>query len=157
MYTTYQSTYFIDDFIQAIIKNPKIKVIQQVQQKINTKQVWTLEIACCYVILHLYLKRLGFTGEPLTQWTCQSHVNINHVRMWKEFIATSCHIMLHRIVSRFTSQPWCEPQKQNVVSVRRPKKLRLVCEHAWWPNYYWDLSAPQVFVEWQQFYPTNCF
>ena len=25
MYTTYQSTYFIDDFIQGVIKNPKIK------------------------------------------------------------------------------------------------------------------------------------
>ena len=35
----YQSKYFIDDFIQGIIKNQKIKEIQQVQQKIYTKQV----------------------------------------------------------------------------------------------------------------------
>ena len=39
IYTTYQSTYFIDYFIQDIIKNPKIKEIQQVQQKIYKKQV----------------------------------------------------------------------------------------------------------------------
>ena len=34
-----QSTYFIDEFNQGMIKNPKIKEIQQVQQKIYTKQV----------------------------------------------------------------------------------------------------------------------
>ena len=33
IYTTYQSTYFIDHVIQGVIKNPKIKEIQQVQQK----------------------------------------------------------------------------------------------------------------------------
>ena len=81
MYTTYQSTYFIDDFIQGVIKNPKIKDIQQVQQKIYTRQVCMLEISCFYVILNLNLKRLGFTGEPMTQWTCQSRANVNHVRM----------------------------------------------------------------------------
>ena len=67
MYTTYQSTYFIDDLIQGVIKNPKIKEIQKVQQKIYIKEVSTLEITCFKVILHLYLKRLGFTGEPMTQ------------------------------------------------------------------------------------------
>ena len=35
-----------------------------------------LEITRCYVILHLNLKRLGFTGEPMTQWTHQSCVNV---------------------------------------------------------------------------------
>ena len=39
IYTTYQSTYFIDVFNQGVIKNPKIKEIQHVQQKIYTKQV----------------------------------------------------------------------------------------------------------------------
>ena len=76
MYTTYQSTYFIDDFIQGIIKNPKIKEIQQVHQKISM-----LEITCCYIILHLNLKQLGFTGDPMTQSTWQSCVNVNHIRM----------------------------------------------------------------------------
>ena len=73
MYTTYKSTYFIDVFNQGVIKNPKIKEIQQVQQKICTEQVSMLEITCCYVILHLNLKRFIFTGEPMTQRTCQSH------------------------------------------------------------------------------------
>ena len=39
-----------------------------------------LEITCFDVILHLNLKRLEFTGEPVTQWTFQSRVNVNHVR-----------------------------------------------------------------------------
>ena len=39
IYTTYQSTYFIEVFIQDVIKNPKIKEIQQVQQKIYTKHI----------------------------------------------------------------------------------------------------------------------
>ena len=63
IYTTYQSTYFIDDFIQGVIKNPKIKLIHYVHQKICTEQVSTLEITCCYVD---NLKLLGFTGEPVT-------------------------------------------------------------------------------------------
>ena len=54
----------------SMIKNQKIKEIQQVQQKICTKQVSMLEITCFYVILHLNLKRLGFTGEPVTRRTC---------------------------------------------------------------------------------------
>ena len=34
-----------------------------------------------YVVLHLNLKKLRFTGEPMTQRTCQSRGNVNHVRM----------------------------------------------------------------------------
>ena len=37
--TTYQSTYFIDDLIPGVIQNPKIMEIQEVQQKLHTKQV----------------------------------------------------------------------------------------------------------------------
>ena len=66
MYTTYQSTYFIDGLIQVMIENKNIKEIQQVQQKIYTKHIRTLENTCFYIILHLNLKRLGFTGEPVT-------------------------------------------------------------------------------------------
>ena len=80
MYTTYQSTYFIDVFNQGVTKNPKIKEIQQVQQKIYTKQVQMVEIICFYVILYLNLKRLGFTGEPVTRRTRQSYANVFHVR-----------------------------------------------------------------------------
>ena len=61
------------------LKNPKIKEIQQVQQKINTKKVCMLEITCCYIILHLNLKRLGFTGEPMYQRPRQSRANVNHM------------------------------------------------------------------------------
>ena len=39
IYTTYQFTYFIDVFTQGMTKYPKIKKIQQVHQKICTKQV----------------------------------------------------------------------------------------------------------------------
>ena len=52
-------------FIQGMIKNLKIK-IHYVHQKIYTEQVLTLKITCSYVVLHLNLKRLGFTGEAMT-------------------------------------------------------------------------------------------
>ena len=41
-HTTYQSTYFIDYFTQDIIKNPRIKKIHQVHQKIHTNQFFIL-------------------------------------------------------------------------------------------------------------------
>ena len=66
--------------IKACLKIQKIKEIQQVQQKICTKQVSMLEITCFYVILHLNLNRLGFTGEPVSRRTCQSRANVIHVR-----------------------------------------------------------------------------
>ena len=55
--------------------------IQQVEQKIHTKQVLIFVSLVFYVVLHLNLKRLRFTGEPVTQRTRQSHVNVNHVIM----------------------------------------------------------------------------
>ena len=44
------------------------------------------------------------TGGPVTQWTHQSRAKMNHENV-KEFFKTSCHVMLCRIVSRFTLQP----------------------------------------------------
>ena len=79
MYTTYQSTYFIDGFIQGMIKNPKINIFHYVHQKIYTEQVSTLKMSCSYIVLHLNLKRLGFTGEPMTRRTHQSRANVNHI------------------------------------------------------------------------------
>ena len=54
-----------------------------------------LEITCFYIILHLNLERLGFTGEPVTQWTRQSRENVNHLRTWRNSLkhhAKSCNI-----------------------------------------------------------------
>ena len=65
-YITHQFTYFIYNLVQDKFKYPKIIKIQQVQQKIYTKHVSALEITCYYVKIHLNLKRLGFTGEPVT-------------------------------------------------------------------------------------------
>ena len=56
IYTTYQSTYFIDDFNQGVIKNPKITEIQQVQQKICTEQVFN-------VGNNLLLRHIAFKSE----------------------------------------------------------------------------------------------
>ena len=56
IYTTYQFTYFIDVFNHCVTKDPKIKEIQQVQQKIFTKHDYILEIMCFHVMLHLNLK-----------------------------------------------------------------------------------------------------
>ena len=40
IHTTYQSTYFIDYFMQDKFKNPRIKKIQQVHQKLQAKQFY---------------------------------------------------------------------------------------------------------------------
>ena len=60
---TYQSTYFIDYFTQDIIKNPRIKKIHEVHQKIHTKQSLLFCLTCFVFVIHLNLKRLRFTGE----------------------------------------------------------------------------------------------
>ena len=40
-----------------------------------------LEQLVFYVELHFNLKQLRFTGEPMTQQTCLSCLNVNHVGM----------------------------------------------------------------------------
>ena len=47
--TTHQFTYFIYFLYQDKFKNSKINEIQQVHQKICTKQIWSLEMAYCHV------------------------------------------------------------------------------------------------------------
>ena len=58
-----------------------------------------LEITCSYVILHLNLKRLGFTGEPVTRRTHQSLVHLNLKRLG------------------FTSEPVTQRTYQSLVNV----------------------------------------
>ena len=62
-YTTYQFTYFIDVFNHGVIKDPKIKEIQRVHQKIHTKHDCNIENN---VYLCLNINCIGFTGEPVT-------------------------------------------------------------------------------------------
>ena len=62
-----------------MIKNQKFNIIHEVHQKIYTEQVLMLKIACSYIILHLNLKRLRFTSQPVTCRTHQSHMNVNHI------------------------------------------------------------------------------
>ena len=47
----YQSTYFSDDCSQDIIKNPRIKKIQQVHQKLQAKQFYYF----VYFVLNFYI------------------------------------------------------------------------------------------------------
>ena len=57
-YTTHQFTYFIYYLFQDKFKNPKIIKIQQVHQKIHTKQFLIFYIYCFLLATHLNLKRL---------------------------------------------------------------------------------------------------
>ena len=61
----YQSTYFIDVFSRRD-KKSKNQVNPLSTSKICTEQVAKLKIPFYYIELHLNLKRLGFTGEPVT-------------------------------------------------------------------------------------------
>ena len=80
-HTTHQYIYFIYYLYQDKFKNSRIIKIHQVHQKIHTKQFLLFCLTCFVFVIHLNLKRLGFSGEPMTQYTCESHVNMNHVRM----------------------------------------------------------------------------
>ena len=63
MYTTYQSTYFIDGFNHGITKDPTITLICHLHQKIYSKIDDSVENN---VYLCLDINRIGFTGEPVT-------------------------------------------------------------------------------------------
>ena len=62
-YTTHQFTYFIYYSSQDKFKNPKIMKIQQVHQKIHTKQLLLFCLNCFLFVIHLNLKQLRLTGE----------------------------------------------------------------------------------------------
>ena len=57
-YNTHQLTYFIYYLFQDKFKYPKIIKIQQVHQKIHTKQFLLFHLNCFLWVTHLNLKRL---------------------------------------------------------------------------------------------------
>ena len=57
-YTTHQVTFFIYYLFQDNFKNAKIIKIQQVHQKIHTKQFLMIYLNCFLLATHLNLKRL---------------------------------------------------------------------------------------------------
>ena len=57
-YTTHQFTYCIYYIFQDKFKNPKIMKIQQVHQKLHTKQFLLLCLDCFLFVIHLNLKQL---------------------------------------------------------------------------------------------------
>ena len=57
-HTTYQFTYFIYYLFQHKFKNPKIMKIQQVHQKLHTKQFLLFYLKSILLVSHLNLKRL---------------------------------------------------------------------------------------------------
>ena len=84
-YTTYQFIYFIYYLFQDKFKNPKIIKIQQVHQKIHTKQFLLLYLNCLLFVIHLNLKQL-MKQTDLVMCQCESHENV------KEFVMTSSHV-----------------------------------------------------------------
>ena len=79
--TTHQFTYLSDYSYQDKFKNSRIIKIHQVHQKLHTKQFILFCLTCFLFLIHLNLKQLGFSGEPMTQYTHQSHEIMNHVGM----------------------------------------------------------------------------
>ena len=64
MYTTYQSTCFIDVFNHGITNDPTITLIRHLHQKIYSKHDYSVENN---IYLRLDINRIGFTGEPVTR------------------------------------------------------------------------------------------
>ena len=56
--TTHQFTYFIYYLFQDHLKNAKMMKIQQVHQKIHTKQFLLFYLNCFLLVTHLIVKRL---------------------------------------------------------------------------------------------------
>ena len=77
---------------QDKFKNPKIIKIQQVHQKIHTKQFLLLYLNCLLFVIHLNLKQLTKQTD-LVMCQCESHENV------KEFVMTSSHVTPCPIVS----------------------------------------------------------
>ena len=57
-YTTHHFTYFINVLFQDKFKNPKMVKIQQVHQKILTKQLLLFYLNCFLLVTHLNLMAL---------------------------------------------------------------------------------------------------
>ena len=57
-YTTYQFLYFIYYLFQDKFKNPKLMKIQEVHQKLHTKQFLSCYLNYFLFVIHLNLKRL---------------------------------------------------------------------------------------------------
>ena len=57
-YTTHQFTYFIYYLFQDQFKNSKRMKIQQVHQKLQTKQFLLFYLNCFLFVIHLNLKQL---------------------------------------------------------------------------------------------------
>ena len=55
-YTTYQLTYSIYYLFQDKFKNPKIIKIQEIHQKIYTKQFLLFYLNCYLLVIHLNFK-----------------------------------------------------------------------------------------------------
>ena len=81
--------------MQGNFKYPRIMKIQQVHQKLQAKQFLLFCYTCFLFVLHLNFKQLGFSGEPVTQFTCESHVNMN--RMRKYLSSSPCCATLNHI------------------------------------------------------------
>ena len=92
-YTTYQFTYFIYYLFQDKFKNPKIIKIQEVHQRLHTKQFFIISFKL-FSICNSFESKVTQEAR-LILVTCQhdSHENV------KEFIMMSPHVMPHPIVS----------------------------------------------------------
>ena len=78
-YARHQFTYIIYYSHQDMFKNSRNFKIDQVHQKLPTKQFILFCLTCFLFVRHLNLKQHGVSGEPRTQYTRESHTNVNYV------------------------------------------------------------------------------
>ena len=79
-HTTHQYTYFIYYSCQNKFKYSRIIKKHQVYQKLLAKQYLKFCLTCFLFVIHLNLKQIRSTGEPMTQYTDETCGNVNHVR-----------------------------------------------------------------------------
>ena len=103
-YTTHQFTHFIYHSYQDKFKNQKIIKIHQVHQQLQAEQFYLFCYTCFLFVMHLNLKQLRFSGEPVTQYTCESHENMNCMRTLEDSLP--CHATSNRILSKVQKSFW---------------------------------------------------
>ena len=81
-HTTYQFTYFLFYLFHDKFKNSRIIKIYQVHEKLQTKQYIILFTLFLIYISVEFKVEIGFSGEPMTQYTHESCAKVNHMRKY---------------------------------------------------------------------------
>ena len=102
---THQFTYLYIIYIKTSSRIQELsKYIKYIKSYIQNNLYFCL--TSFLFVIHLNLKQLGFSGQPMTQYTSESHANVNHMRMQKNPLP--CHAMSNHIKTQNANPKNCD-------------------------------------------------